>query len=102
MLASDVMGRGPGECVEAIALLNSIHSPDADKQTSGYAYRLLMTTSEAVVIGGLQIPPKAVPYRWPEHEVSGQLSGERVCRFPVLIQVSPLRPHTEHKFGLLG
>ena len=70
----------------------NISSPDADKQASRHAYRLLMTASETVIIGWLQVPPKAVPSRWPEHEVAGQLSGERVCRFAVLFQVTHCGP----------
>src|SRR5580698_11026567 len=61
-----------------------------------------MTAGKAVVIGWLQVPSKAVPSRWPEHEVSGQLCGEGICRFPALLQVSPLRPHAEHELGLAG
>src|ERR1700677_3920405 len=61
-----------------------------------------MTASEAVIIGWFQVPPKAVPSRWPEHEVSSQLSGEGICRFAVPLEMSPLRPHTEHELGLAG
>src|ERR1700730_13951119 len=60
-----------------------------------------MTTSETVIIGWLQVPSKAVPSRWPEHEVARQFSGEGICRFPFLFYVSPLRSHAEHELGLL-
>src|SRR3984957_172336 len=59
-----------------------------------------MTASETVIIGWLQIPSKAVSSRWPEHEVSGQLCGEFICRLPALFQVSPLRSHAQHELGL--
>jgi len=61
-----------------------------------------MTASETVIIGWLQVPADTVPSRWPEHKVACQLSGERVCRFPALFQVCPLRTHAEHELGLLG
>src|SRR5579859_6640869 len=88
--------------VQTITLDSPIPSPDTNEQTSRHTYRLLMTTSEAVIIGWLQVPPKAVLSRWPKHEVSGQLSGEGICRFAVPLEMSPLRPHTEHEFGLAG
>jgi len=59
-----------------------------------------MTASETVIIGWLQVPAKTMLPRWPEHEVSGQLSGEGICRFPVSFEMRPLRPHAKHEFGL--
>jgi hypothetical protein len=74
----------------------------APQSESSAIARLLMTTSEAVVIRRLQVPPKAVHSRWPEHEISGQLSREGVCRLTLLFQVRPLRSHAEHELGLRG
>jgi hypothetical protein len=90
------------EPARASAMRLEIRSPDADEQTGRHTYRLLMSTSEAVIIGWLQVPPKEVPSRWPEQEVSGHLSREGICRFPVSFEKNPLRPHARHEFCLPG
>ena len=79
-----------------------VRLPDADEQTSRHAYRLLMTTCKAVVVGRFKKPSKPVSSGWPEHKVSSQLSGYGVRSSSILFQVSPLRPHAEHELGLAG
>jgi len=60
-----------------------------------------MSPSETIVISRLQIPPKAVASRGPEHEVSGQFCREQIFRLSALSEMSPLRSHAQHELGFL-
>jgi hypothetical protein len=50
-------------------------SMNGDQQTTTDSDGLLMASRESVVIGGFEEPAEAVLARGPEHEVSGDLTG---------------------------
>jgi hypothetical protein len=59
---------------------------NADQETCTHTERLLVTCRKAVIVGRFQEPADAVFASGPEHEVSCQLTRNRIGRFPILLE----------------
>jgi hypothetical protein len=75
----------------------SVAITECQSATTAHTDGLLVASAKVVVVCRFEEPAEAVFAGWPEHEVSRQLTGYGVGRFPILLEVNPFGTDAQHE-----
>ena len=90
-------------CFRQVTIAHALQrSRDSDEETTAHTDGLLVASSKAVVVSRFEEPAETVFAGGPEHEVSCQLTRDRVGYFSALSEMNPFRADAQHELCLSG